>query len=38
METRTAVPMRPGQPALYDYEYEYERNGTANRSCNSPAE
>jgi hypothetical protein len=27
-ETRTPVPMRPGQPARYDYEYE--RNGTAN--------
>ena len=27
-ETRTPVPMRPGQPAHYDYEYE--RNGTAN--------
>ena len=27
-ETRTPAPMRPGQPARYDYEYE--RNGTAN--------
>lgn len=27
-ETRTPVPMQPGQPARYDYEYE--RNGTAN--------
>jgi hypothetical protein len=27
-ETRTPVRMRPGQPARYDYEYE--RNGTAN--------
>lgn len=27
-ETRTPVPMRPGQPARYDYEYQ--RNGTAN--------
>ena len=27
-ETRTPVPMRPGQPARHDYEYE--RNGTAN--------
>jgi hypothetical protein len=27
-ETRTPVLMRPGQPARYDYEYE--RNGTAN--------
>ncbi len=26
-ETRTPIPMRPGQPARYDYEYE--RNGTA---------
>jgi len=27
-ETRTPEPMRPGQPARYDYEYK--RNGTAN--------
>jgi len=27
-ETRTPVPMQPGQPARVDYEYE--RNGTAN--------
>jgi DDE superfamily endonuclease len=27
-ETRAPVPMRPGQPARYDYEYQ--RNGTAN--------
>ena len=27
-ETRTPLPVRPGQPARYDYEYE--RNGTAN--------
>lgn len=27
-ETRTPVPMRPGQPARHDYEYQ--RNGTAN--------
>jgi hypothetical protein len=27
-ETRTPVPMKPGQPARVDYEYE--RNGTAN--------
>jgi hypothetical protein len=27
-ETRTPVPTAPGQPARYDYEYE--RNGTAN--------
>jgi hypothetical protein len=27
-ETRMPVPMRPGQPARYDYEYQ--RNGTAN--------
>ena len=27
-ETRTPLPMRPGQPARYDYEYK--RNGTAN--------
>ena len=27
-ETRTPLPMLPGQPARYDYEYE--RNGTAN--------
>ena len=27
-ETRTPLPTRPGQPARYDYEYE--RNGTAN--------
>jgi len=27
-ETRTPLPMRPGQPARYDYEYR--RNGTAN--------
>ena len=27
-ETRTPVPMKPGRPARYDYEYE--RNGTAN--------
>ena len=27
-ETRTPVPMKPGQPARIDYEYE--RNGTAN--------
>jgi DDE superfamily endonuclease len=27
-ETRTPVPMQPGQPARYDYEYQ--RNGTAN--------
>jgi hypothetical protein len=27
-ETRTPLPMQPGQPARYDYEYE--RNGTAN--------
>jgi len=26
-ETRTPIPMQPGQPARYDYEYE--RNGTA---------
>ena len=26
-ETRTPLPMRPGQPARHDYEYE--RNGTA---------
>jgi len=28
METRTPLPMKPGQPARHDYEYE--RNGTAN--------
>lgn len=27
-ETRTPLPLRPGQPARHDYEYE--RNGTAN--------
>jgi hypothetical protein len=27
-ETRTPLPMQPGQPARYDYEYQ--RNGTAN--------
>ena len=27
-ETRIPVPMKPGRPARYDYEYE--RNGTAN--------
>jgi hypothetical protein len=27
-ETRTPLPMEPGQPERYDYEYE--RNGTAN--------
>ena len=27
-ETRTPIAMKPGQPARYDYEYE--RNGTAN--------
>ncbi len=27
-ETRTPLPTRPGQPAAYDFEYE--RNGTAN--------
>ena len=27
-ETRAPVPMKPGQPARSDYEYE--RNGTAN--------
>src|SRR5262245_47777518 len=27
-ETRTPLPMEPGQPARHDYEYE--RNGTAN--------
>jgi len=27
-ETRTPVPMKPGQPERVDYEYE--RNGTAN--------
>ena len=27
-ETRTPVPVKPGQPARHDYEYE--RNGTAN--------
>ena len=27
-ETRTPIPMKPGQPARYDYEYE--RNGTSN--------
>lgn len=27
-ETRTPLPPRPGQPAIYDYEYR--RNGTAN--------
>jgi hypothetical protein len=27
-ETRSPIPMKPGQPARYDYEYE--RNGTAN--------
>jgi hypothetical protein len=27
-ETRTPIPMKSGQPARYDYEYE--RNGTAN--------
>lgn len=27
-ETRNPVPMKPGQPARFDYEYE--RNGTAN--------
>lgn len=27
-ETRTPIPMKPGQPARVDYEYE--RNGTAN--------
>ena len=27
-ETRTPLPARPGQPAAYDFEYE--RNGTAN--------
>jgi len=27
-ETRVPVPMKPGRPARYDYEYE--RNGTAN--------
>jgi hypothetical protein len=26
-ETRTPLPLRPGRPARYDYEYE--RNGTA---------
>ncbi len=28
IETRTPIPMQPGQPARYDYEYK--RNGTAN--------
>jgi DDE superfamily endonuclease len=28
VETRLPIPAKPGQPALYDYEYE--RNGTAN--------
>ena len=27
-ETRATIPMKPGRPARYDYEYE--RNGTAN--------
>ena len=27
-ETRVPVPMQPGQPACYDYEYE--RHGTCN--------
>jgi hypothetical protein len=27
-ETRTPLPVRPGQPARHDYEYQ--RNGTAN--------
>ena len=27
-ETRVAIPMKPGRPARFDYEYE--RNGTAN--------
>jgi len=27
-ETRVPIPMKPGQPARHDYEYE--RNGTAN--------
>jgi hypothetical protein len=27
-ETRVPIPMKPGRPACYDYEYE--RNGTAN--------
>jgi hypothetical protein len=29
-ETRTPIPMKPGQPARYDCDYEYEGNGTAN--------
>ena len=29
-ETRAPIPMKPGQPARRDYEYE--RNGTANLS------
>jgi hypothetical protein len=28
LETRTPIPVKPGKPARYDYEYE--RNGTAN--------
>nr|VFJ63255.1 MAG: DDE superfamily endonuclease [Candidatus Kentron sp. DK] len=28
-ETRQPIPMEPGQPQRYDYEYEYERLGTA---------
>jgi hypothetical protein len=28
LETRASIPMKPGQPARSDYEYE--RNGTAN--------
>jgi hypothetical protein len=29
-ETRVPIPMRPGRAARHDYDYEYERNGTAN--------
>jgi hypothetical protein len=27
-ETRQPIAAKPGQPERYDYEYEYERNGS----------
>ena len=33
-ETRTPLPLEPGQPLRYDYEYQ--RSGTANRLCIFP--
>ena len=33
-ETRVPIPAKPGHPKRYDYEYQ--RNGTANGRCSNP--